>query len=135
MIKEVKRKFVIDRSKWRSGGPIEACRYPVGLGLTALLNEQGYMCCLGQVCEQLGVPVKQLLSRGGPSSLADTVIKRHPDLRGFLVDDNGMDTDFATTAMLANDDLEQPAEVRESLLIDLFAEQGYTLEFTGEYGT
>lgn len=36
-------KFVIDRSKWKNA------RY--GKGWTELLNRQGYMCCLGQVCE------------------------------------------------------------------------------------
>lgn len=56
MTKQIK----IDRSKWRCGsqnGP----GYAHGKGKTMLLNSNGYMCCVGQMCEQLGIHRDSLL--------------------------------------------------------------------------
>lgn len=55
-------KFTIDRSKWRCGGSDYSTKR--GDGATTMLNSNGYMCCLGQICTQLGVPAQHL--RGTP---------------------------------------------------------------------
>ena len=52
--------FVLDVSKWRCGGSICTSNLVIGEGDTKLLNEEGYMCCLGQFAEQAGF-VKDLL--------------------------------------------------------------------------
>jgi hypothetical protein len=53
--------LIIDRAKWRTGGnsPIQT-----GVGRTRLLNKEGYMCCLGFRCHQMGIPEKDLLKAG-----------------------------------------------------------------------
>lgn len=39
---ETKKVLTIERAKWRRGGPCG-----IGSGPTALLNDSGFMCCLG----------------------------------------------------------------------------------------
>ena len=55
-------KYIIDRSKWVCGG------YE-SLGASRLLNDQGRMCCLGQVCKQGGVDDSLMEDRESPESL------------------------------------------------------------------
>ncbi len=60
MSEEVKiSEVIIDRSKWRCGaerayslGDDDEISH--GKGDTMLLNDEGYKCCLGFACEQLG---------------------------------------------------------------------------------
>lgn len=60
------KQFVIDRSKWRFGGD----RYDTLFGQTGLSNRKGYMCCLGQICRQVGMPDMCLLNRSEPEEAA-----------------------------------------------------------------
>lgn len=53
-------KFVIDRKKWRCG---QDGANSLGRGETKLLNAEGYMCCLGQICEQSGISREVLLNK------------------------------------------------------------------------
>lgn len=52
--------FVLDISKWVCGHPTES-RGRVGKGRSALLNEEGYQCCVGQFSEQLGIEKEAML--------------------------------------------------------------------------
>ena len=47
-------KFTIDVNTWRFGG-MRDCKNKHGEGHTYLLNNEGYMCCLGQISLQLGL--------------------------------------------------------------------------------
>lgn len=60
------KKLILDYSKWRSGdnGPNKT-----GDGPVALLNHEGWMCCLGQWCEQLGATKNMLIGCGEPEEL------------------------------------------------------------------
>ena len=61
------KELILDYSKWRCGG--SSGIHSVGKGDTALLNKQGYMCCLGQWESQLGLEAKLLLGIGEPSEI------------------------------------------------------------------
>ena len=126
------KKFIIDRSKWRCGGNTgnPGAR---GQGSTLLLNSEGYMCCLGQVCTQLGVPDQNLLDLMTPIHIEDDFISL-PQAVGLTDGGEDENSDFADEVMKVNDDGSLDDSTREQQLIDMFAEQGYTLEFTGEYG-
>ena len=94
-LKEQKTHFVIDRSKWRNG--VNGINSK-GQGITKLLNEEGYMCCLGMVCSQLNISDDKLLRKSHPIDLLQDV----PYLTGYVSDEIG-DTDLAFEAITIND--------------------------------
>lgn len=61
------KKFILDYAKWHCGDNDKG--NGLGLGKVALLNDQGYMCCLGQWCNQLGAPLEMLKGNGEPGEL------------------------------------------------------------------
>lgn len=62
--------FVLDYKKWRAG---RNGGNRVGKGDdTYLLNQEGYMCCLGQFCEQAGFEKESLWNVENPSTLSTT---------------------------------------------------------------
>ena len=60
--------LIINRARWRTGGMEDDS---TGKSYTALLNDKGYMCCLGFRCEQMGIPKKDLLGLSSPEDLSD----------------------------------------------------------------
>ena len=56
-------KLILDYSRWRCGGD---GKNKLGDGIIGLLNDQGFMCCLGQWCHQVGATDEQLLNLGEP---------------------------------------------------------------------
>lgn len=90
------KELVLDYEIWRSGGPYNLKELNiVGKGSTELLNKEGYMCCLGQFCQQAGVPRNDLLYREYPYQL--------PNVPKLFVS-NGYMTDLAGQAAEINDD-------------------------------
>jgi hypothetical protein len=120
--------FVIDRSKWRAGG-FEGDRYnsrsasAIGEGPAQLLNEDRFMCCLGQISEQLGVSRSVMLGISVPS-----------DMEGcpLILNDSFNESSLAYKAMRINDDFEIDQPRRERKLKALFAEHGHSIKFTGK---
>lgn len=116
------KEFVVKRSKWLRGPQPSD-------GVSMLLNDEGLMCCLGFVSEQCGVPRKELLHRRSPADLTDG----YAPIRDLLLDGHEHDwdrnSDLAARAIAINDGWLASEEVRESELIRLFAENGYTLRF------
>lgn len=135
-------KFTINRSTWRAGGESQAS---CGIGATSLLNLDGFMCCLGQIMSQLGVPLDILLSCGTPHIAlgSDTRYARYSQASALLcIEDPLLDprghwsdhTSLAKAAMAINDDESKSSMAeREAALIALFNEHGHEIEFTGEY--
>jgi hypothetical protein len=115
--------LIINRAKWRTGGD---SRIQTGEGSTKLLNNDGFMCCLGFRCHQMGIPKKDLLGYLSPAGLSENWVI--PD----LVDSAG-DTDFTTTAVDINDDECITQEEREKEITEHFATIGVTVEFKGKY--
>ncbi len=121
--------LIIDRSKWRSGGFTGINE--TGKGTTFLLNEEGYMCCLGFRCHQMGIPKKDLLDKGAPWELSYDW-----DIPDLLDDDDERiysDSDFTDEAIAINDDPSLTPAEREKAIKNHFKKIGVTVEFTGKY--
>ena len=114
--------LIINRAKWRTGGTEDD---NTGEGYTALLNKEGYMCCLGFRCEQMGIPKENLLGISSPEDLSDDW--DIPD----LVNDC-YDSSFSEKAMKINDNYSD-RNIREKEITEHFATIGITVEFTGKY--
>ncbi len=111
--------FTIDRSKWRTGGHSEN---KTGEGGTALLNKEGFMCCLGFMSlQQEDNPATEDMIRnyGWPCN----VEKDHPSWKFCLAKETaGRFTDV-------NDSRETTAAQKESLITGMLAVEGHTVTF------
>lgn len=128
----------IDRSKWSCGkdterGPKKSMH---GKGPTELLNDQGYMCCLGFRALASGVLVDDIRNALEPCDIF-TEIERYPDSLLPLVFLGGEgyagNSLFAKDAMLINDNCKISRADREGLLIQLAKSYGEEWVFVGEY--
>lgn len=63
--------LVLDFNKWICGfpGDFPDRQKSTGFGVTSMLNADGYMCCLGQFCEQAKVPLSKLICAYGGNNL------------------------------------------------------------------
>ena len=111
-----RKKLVIDRSKWRC--------HNHGLGATLLLNQEGFMCCLGQVSKQLGASDEQIRWHASPCKSKF----QHP-----LLVDGVADTKLSNKAIEINDAEYYDDVSREQKLVELFADAGVEIVFEGEY--
>ena len=110
--------LVLDYRIWRSGGHRAEGLNKVGKGDTSLLNEEGYMCCLGQFCQQAGVIKHYLVNREYPCEL---------DNAPKLFVSNGNMTDLAGLATDINDDGFSSVAERVMKLQALFEKHGRTI--------
>ena len=110
-------KYIINRSKWKNA------RW--GKGATRMLNAEGYMCCLGQICKQMGMPDVQLLDKGTPHSAGCT--------DRLLMNNRGVNNHLSCDAMATNDHLAFSDEQREAELVKMFGDVGVEIVFEGEY--
>lgn len=127
-------KFVVDRSKWRNGGTGEDFNISNKYGDTALLNQEGYRCCLGFVCNQLGVEDGMLEDIGQPDDI-DLNDINNIDLSTLVrIYDGAYElSELSERAITINDNGTLSVENRELKLIELFKEFGHELVFEGEY--
>ncbi len=128
-----RKKFIIDRSKWRSGGyGINA----IGKGGTKLLNNEGYMCCLGQICLQLGINESLISLKNSPEDIAIFSIDEKNKLKEIsLLNANTEiieNSKFCVNLMIANDNDTSTTSFREIELINLFDIIDVDVEFVGE---
>lgn len=122
--------LIINRSKWRTGS---YSKHSTGRGYTALLNEMGYMCCLGFRCHQMGIPKRKLLGVCNPKELSEDW--SIPDLIQKIWNNQYDDSEFTSIAMSINDNEILSREERETHIIDHFKTIGVTVEFKGKYET
>jgi hypothetical protein len=130
--------FVLDVSKWRSGGTGSE---KLGRGDTLLLNRQGYQCCVGQFLEQCGVPREHLKTVGTACSALRSTNKPPRSTR-FFAREVGLwfdDTRIAVKLYGINDDSESPKNdifgdlivrtVRQKIkaIREILAKRGHTL--------
>lgn len=108
--------LVLDYKIWRCGGPHGY--NVVGKGCTYLLNCDGYMCCLGQFCQQSGVAKAALYGKNYPNSLT---------LAPKLFVSNGHLTDLAGRAAEINDDMYWPVAHKVVRLQKLFKQYKKTI--------
>lgn len=99
---------------WRAGGnKVETGM--IGKGGTLLLNDEGYMCCLGQWSLQCGVPPSYLIEQGEPMDIDPSY---RPSFEG----------NFVKKAISINDEENINKETRITKLKNLTNEYGYSLE-------
>jgi hypothetical protein len=128
--------FVIDRSKWRCGGVEGSSDECVrGRGIAMMRNPEGFMCCLGQVSCQLGVPADALSGCWYPRTVSVRNQEFRDRLAILLTEHNPVacDSELASLAANVNDNPVFTDDERESRLAALFAKHGHTIKFTGEY--
>lgn len=118
--------LTLDRSKWICGSPNYnfTTLNCLGKGNVLLLNEEGYMCCLGQFALELGATMSQIYGMGAPS----TVIDFNNDL---LIDNNNtnhLDSTFSLKAININDDQRTTVEEKIELLTQLCNEYDIKLK-------
>lgn len=121
-------KLILDYSNWRSGGSegSPVTENIVGKGSTQMLNDEGFMCCLGQFAPQLNCDVKFEGMRGTGEPCDNGLIK----LLTINDDDDGIveNTQLSTDAMDINDDNETTPEKKIVLLKALFATNNCEIE-------
>lgn len=110
--------LVLDYKIWRCGGCETYRSNLVGEGYTSLLNSKGYMCCLGQFCQQAGVVKHLLLHKIYPSYLHFTP---------KLFASTGHDTNLAVRAAEINDNEYITTAERVVKLQKLFMEYDRTI--------
>lgn len=122
------KKLVLDYSKWRAGGA-PCGPNKIGKGATALLNKEGFMCCLGQWACQLGAPLEMLNGMGEPSELGVV----YTPLNMSKEDDDDMqwlteNTNLALNCMDINDDQYTSAKDKISRLTEELRKEGIELD-------
>lgn len=106
------------------------------MGESALLNEEGNMCCLGFICHQTGTPKYILATARTPGSVICRGIDRGRIPKALLNDSvdhtlpDPYDSELANKAISINDTV-MPSKDRERELKKLFAGI-YNLEFVGK---
>lgn len=100
-------KLVIDRSKWRTG---DAGPDATGQGPTALLNDQGFMCCLGFYSRACGYTDEEIQGACEPS---DILALTGPTQDGFYVIDNRFPDAFLEVVGFEDPECQPPLEARE----------------------
>lgn len=112
MIHTKGKTFTIERSKWLRGE---------GMWESDLLrHKDDKMCCLGQVCEQLGFPLSVLRNKSTPMELDE-------EIESLVVE--AQDSNLTEEMMAVNDQKEIPDSERESSLSKLAQQAGFSLKF------
>jgi len=118
--------LIIDRKTHRAGLLSKNAR---GEGETRLLNEQGYMCCLGSWClDRMEIAKEELVNKVYPSglfrdSMMSKVLNRAPDFWTEWYEGREYDQ-IEDLFIMINDDREITNEERERRLIKLAAHFG-----------
>ena len=117
--------LTLDCKKWICGNNSQIKDNTLGKGAVRLLNNEGYMCCLGQFSCQMNSKVtkKNLLGVGSPSYLREPI-------RGLSYKETGciFDTNLSTEAMAINDDEDTSIPEKVSSLKKLFKTKGYNIK-------
>lgn len=116
--------YIIDKSKWVCGDNSEK------MGDTAMLNDKGRMCCLGQMCKQAGVSKKSLKFNSSPDEIDH---KKVP--KWMLTKDSvglKQDSELSQILITVNDDYSISQKKREREITKLLKEAGHTVEFKGK---
>lgn len=121
------KELILDEATWRCGNCSGNSNNRRGEGPTRLLNDEGFMCCLGQFALQLDSLLKEdKLNRcSTPSSLNRAIDLLTRVLGNGMV----MDSNLSKMAMSINDDSDTTIEQKVEKLSSLFEEFGYKIVF------
>lgn len=135
MPKKYEQTFTVDRSKWLNSHTFlehESVLY-------AKKGKQEMMCCLGFVCNQLGIPKKDLIDWGHPDGLADkwdipyllkSTTTNFTEVGKKII---WSDSELASDAIDINDDESISLKEKERKLKLLFNQHGLNIKFVGKY--
>lgn len=130
--------ITVKLSKWRCGG---VGGHSLGKGLTFLLNEDGYCCCLGFGCRQHGPKNLHLKDKTTPANTRALIEGLTTDIvptefavglgDGFINSENIQiyNTWFSYHAVELNDDPKLTLTERMEQLITLGLECGFDFQF------
>lgn len=139
-------KLILDYNTWRCGGDSVITKYDVndnasfskidnpnslGEGTTTLLNDQGYMCCLGQFSPQLNnaVRMRDMQGLAEPHEIGQEVsllcTETISDYDGY---DEFTDTCLSTSAIEINDSTNTTPLEKIVLLKELFSKADCEIE-------
>ncbi len=145
-----RKRLVIDRSKWRSGS---FGKNQTGSGITALLNDKGYMCCLGFATRQFSDIKDHHITCTANPAWAVMYASR---IQGgsYITDRKGwekfiiphltkfvsmkecvVNTSLSDQAIKINDSVGLTSDEREKKLKALFSKFHIDLTFEGEYNS
>lgn len=115
--------LTLDVSKWRCGSDGD---HRLGQGSTLLLNDEGFMCCLGQFSLQLsdGLQKQDITGLGEPTE-TDKLI---PYLTEREKGGDIVHTKVTDRAIFINDDSSTTPEVKIKQLTQLFEPLGYKIK-------
>lgn len=118
--------YILDVAKWRCGdiGPNK-----LGKGGTAMLNEEGCMCCLGQFAKGCGVTDKQLLNFGTPETVSKTINNRYDT---SFINEHNENTPLALNLIRINDAFDTTPKQKVEKIKELLEEYGHALEVINE---
>lgn len=120
-------KVIIDRAKWDRGF--------VNMSSRALLNNKGGKCCLGFVCNALGISDKEICEVEAPANLAEYNTNIYSTISS-LICKVGKYTfshnNFVSKVIKDNDDPYLSDPEREKLIAANLAACGFDVEFIGE---
>jgi hypothetical protein len=123
------QKLIIDRSIWRCG---RDSRFKHGNEATALLDNQGMMCCLGQACLQLGIERRKMLKRCSPQDVLKEVTYLTVEPASCSIKPV-VDSRFSDEAMHVNDSEVYTRTGRELALYLVGKRHGIFIQFIGGY--
>lgn len=129
---ELPTKLKLFYDTWICGSPLmnkdkSKCH---GEGPTQMLNDKGFMCCLGQFSNQAGVPATCLKGSEGPYSV---LCDNHAFVTKLLEFDGtySSSTGLTNAAIHINDCQGTTVKEKADELVELFAKYGIELELVG----
>ena len=118
-VKELK----IDVLKWRTGN---YGKFSTGLGDTSLLNQDGYMCCLGFMCLQSGLQKTDIINESEPDCIS---IEESIPLLTKKGKEQFENTMFSRTAVRINDNERNNIVQKMKLLKAHFSKNNLKIKF------
>lgn len=130
--RKYKAHFRIDRAKWLTG---EALSTGAVEDSSLRDAETGLMCCLGQVCRQLGVRPADLKNQYYPDGLLERIsLKKRTELIGVgLLTPTLYDSALTQNLIQINDNAGLDRKSREAKVKDFAAREGIRVTFAGKY--
>lgn len=105
----------LDVSKWRCGG---GGLSQLGEGYTEMLNDEGFMCCLGQFYLQLGYDESAILQKGTPYDCGPAPL---------FTSENGHNSELTYELMVINDGIDTTIKTKIRSITEQLAKHGVKL--------
>lgn len=113
--------LILDKSKWRCGGDTAREDCKLGEGPTFLVNDEGFMCCLGQFSLQINRNLREtdMLGIAEPDGVHEPIEN---------LNDDGFNSSLACDAIEINDDGDTTIDEKIVALRELFSTHNYEIE-------